>query len=169
MTSTTVVYKHALETVKNLNADMGALTSGQPAFDGGTYSLINSLISDLSSIKASMKVEEKKITAACTALAVSTTGNLDMDAAMTSGGDTMTAANFMCKTGPGDEATARHEGTTTAASALPAVLITNSKNYSDSAVFGVLAGAHKLVRQLKDGTLDNSTAPAIESTTLTAS
>ena len=168
MTSTTVVYKHALETIKNLNADMGALTEGQPAFNGGTYALINSMISDLSSIKASMKVEEKKITAACSALAVSTTGNLNMDAAMTSGGDTMTAANFMCKTGPGDEATARHEGTT-AASVLPAVLITNSKNYSDSAVFGVLAGAHKLVSELKGGTLTNSNAPAIESTSLTAS
>ena len=169
MTSTTVVYKHALETVKNLNADMGALTEGQPAFNGGTYALINSMISDLSSIKASMKVEEKKITAACSALAVSTTGNLNMDAAMTSGGDTMTAANFMCKTGPGDEATARHEGTTTVATTLPAVLITNSKNYSDSAVFGVLAGAHKLVSELKGGTLDNNNAPAIESTSLLAS
>ena len=168
MTITTVVYKHALETVTNLNADMGALTSGQPAFDSGTYALINSLISDLSSIKTLMKVEEKKITAACTALAVSTTGNLGMDTAMTSGGDTMTAANFMCKTGPGDEATNRHEGTTVA-SVLPAVLIINSKNYSDSAVFGVLAGAHKLVSQLKGGTLDNSIPPAIESTTLTAS
>ena len=168
MTSTTVVYKHALETVKNLNADMGALTSGQPAFDGGTYSLINSLISDLSSIKASMKVEEKKITAACTALTVDST-SLTVDNAMTSGGDTMTAANLMCKTGPGDEATARHEGSATTANTLPAVLITNSNNYSDSAVFGVLAGAHKLVRQLKDGTLDSTTSPSITSTTLNAS
>jgi hypothetical protein len=167
MTSTTVVYKHALETVTNLNADMGTLTDGQPAFGGGTYALINSMISDLSSIKASMKTEEKKITAACSALAVSTTGSLNMDIAMTTGGDTMTASNFMCNTGPGDQATARHEGTTTAATVLPAVLISNSKNYSDSAVFGVLAGACKLISELKGGTLDNSNPPSIESTTLT--
>ena len=166
--ASTVIYKHALETVTNLNADMGTLTAGQPAADGGTYALINDMISNLSTIKASMKVQEKNIQAACTALAVSTTGTLNMDIAMTSGGATMTAANFMCKTGPGDEATTRHEGTTTAATVLPAVLISNSKNYSESAVFGVLAGACKLISELKGGTLDNTNAPDIESTTLTA-
>ena len=62
---TTIIYKHALETVSNLNADLGLKTGGNIRYNsnatGGTYALINDMIIKLSSIKASIKAEEKVI------------------------------------------------------------------------------------------------------------
>lgn len=161
---TTIIYKHALETVSNLNADLGSKTEGEPSATAGTYALINDMISNLSSIKSSMKAQEKIISARLTALAVAS--EVVTDAAVVN--LPMTAANFQCKTGPGNETTSRYEGNPLGDSnTLPAVLITNSKNYSESAVFGVLAGACKLITELKDGTLTDSNAPDITATTLT--
>jgi len=159
---TTIIYKHALETVSNLNADLGTKTEGEPSATAGTYALINDMISNLSSIKASMKTEEKVISARLTALAVA--GEVVTEAAVVN--SPMTAATLMCKTGPGNETTARHDGSTTDVATLPAVFKVGSVYYSESAVFGVLAGACKLISELKDGTLTIANPPVISSTTL---
>ena len=64
----TVKLKDATETIKNLNAAATTLSSSThvAGHSDGLYALINNLISDLSSIKASIKAEEKIISASIT-------------------------------------------------------------------------------------------------------
>ena len=54
-----ITLQKASETLKNLNADLGTKTSNVVPSNSGTYALINDMISNLSSIKASIKTEEK--------------------------------------------------------------------------------------------------------------
>ena len=76
----TILYKECIETVKNLNAVINVdSSSGVPDATCGSYALINSMISDLSSIKASMKTEEKNIITDVTTTTVSAGGNVNVD------------------------------------------------------------------------------------------
>lgn len=145
----TILYKHCLETVTRLNADLGTLTNGVPTDTAGTYALINQMISDLSSIKASLKAQEKIISAQCSTLAAA--GEVDTENALTSAGSIVTATKY-CTAGPGDTASTRYDADS-AANTLPAVLTNSSTNkYSESAVFVVLASACELIDKLKNGT-----------------
>ena len=146
---TTIIYKHALETVSNLNADLGSKTSGVPDFNGGTYALINDMISNLSSIKASIKEKKKVISKRLTDLAVA--GEVVTESAVVN--SPMTAGVRHCTVGVGQASTNRHDGTVSNANKLPAVLKVNSKEYTESAVFSVLAAASGLIDNLKNGQL----------------
>ena len=159
---TTIIYKHALETISNLNADLGSKTAGVPDFNGGTYALINDMISNLSSIKASIKAEEKVISKRLADLAVA--GEVETEAAVVNG--TMTDGARHCTVGAGQDSTNRYDGTISSANKLPAVLKVNSKDYTESAVFSVLAAASGLIDNLKNGQLD--TTCTIATTTLAA-
>ena len=157
----TILYKHCLETVTRLNADLGALTSGVPTDTAGTYALINQMISDLSSIKASLKVQEKVISAQCSTLAAA--GEVDTDSPLTSAGSIVTATKY-CTAGPGDQASTRYDADS-AANTLPAVLTNSANKYSETAVFSVLAECNTLIHKLKAGTL-GAGALALQGTTL---
>ena len=148
----TILYKHCLETVTRLNADLGTLTNGVPTDTAGTYALINQMISDLSSIKASLKAQEKIISAQCSTLAAG--GEVATESALTAAGNIVTATKYSTA-GPGALLTRYDavDGTTNTADTLPAVLTNNSTNkYSESAVFVVLASACELIDKLKNGT-----------------
>tara|TARA_B110000259_G_scaffold147281_1_gene166075 strand:- start:130 stop:612 length:483 start_codon:yes stop_codon:yes gene_type:complete len=142
-----ILYKHSLETVTRLNADLGTLTVGVPTDTAGTYALINQMISDLSSIKASLKVQEKVISAQCSTLAA--IGEVTTENAMTAG--SVIVATKYCTAGPGDSSSDRYDADT-AANTLPAVLTNSTNKYSESAVFAVLASACEIIDKLKNGT-----------------
>jgi hypothetical protein len=144
----TILYKHCLETVTRLNAELGTLTDGVPTDTAGTYALINQMISDLSSIKASLKVQEKVISVQCSTLAAA--GEVVTESALTSAGSIVTATKY-CTAGPGDQASTRYDADS-AANTLPAVLTNSANKYSESAVFAVLASACEIIDKLKNGT-----------------
>jgi len=167
MTTNTVTFKEACETIDNLNAAL-AITSNVPTTMCGTYALINDMISNLSSIKASMKTEEKNISSDIRQHMKNESGtnaSMGPDTTFDSGTNLlMTVSNYHCSAGLGDAASARHEDTV-AKVTLPAVLKTNSKNYSESAVFCVLAQAAQHIDKLKNG-IHTAGITVTETTTL---
>ena len=145
----TILYKHCLETVSNLNADLGTLTTGVPTDTAGTYALINKMITDLSSIKALIKTQENVISSQVSTLAAA--GEVITENALTSAGSIITSTKYSTA-GPGDSASARYDATPSAANELPAVLVSHSTNkYSESAVFTILASACEIINRLKEG------------------
>tara|TARA_E500000178_G_C16915347_1_gene704672 strand:+ start:612 stop:1121 length:510 start_codon:yes stop_codon:yes gene_type:complete len=166
-TTNTVTFKEATETITNLHAGL-SITSNVPTHTCGTYSLINNMISDLSSIKASIKTEEKKILTDITAHMKNesgTTASMGPDTTFDSASNlTMTVSNYHCSAGLGDAASARYEDTVVKTT-LPSVLNTNSKNYSESAVFTVLAQAAQHIDKLKNG-IHTAGITVTETTTL---
>ena len=143
-----ILYKHSLETVTRLNADLGTITAGVPTDTAGTYALINQMISDLSLIKSSLKVQEKVISTQCSTLA--TAGEVTTENAMVPG--SVVVATKYCTAGPGDSTSTRYDADS-AANTLPAVLTNGATHkYSESAVFAVLASACEIIDKLKNGT-----------------
>ena len=153
MAITDVQVLNASAIPRYLNADLVVTTTaGSEAVTNtcGTYALINQIISDLSSIKASIKTEEKKISAAI---------NLEL----IDGGGAFTST-----TGSGLTMSTLTTGTTTGFSASAvtirgqesanigdnlAVLVTADADYTESAVASILADIWKLVAKLKAGKL----------------
>tara|TARA_B100001123_G_C14594795_1_gene743473 strand:+ start:23 stop:532 length:510 start_codon:yes stop_codon:yes gene_type:complete len=168
MSSTnSVTFKEATETITNLHAAL-SITSNVPTDTCGTYALINRMISDLSSIKASIKAEEKKILADITAHMKNesgTTESMGPDTTFDSASNlTMTVSNYHCSEGLGEDGSSRHEDAVVKTT-LPSVLNTNSKNYSESAVFCVLAQAAQHIDKLKNG-IHTASITLTEATTL---
>jgi hypothetical protein len=148
---TTVDFKLATETIKNLNATL-TVTSNVPTATSGTYALINRMISDLVSIKNDIRTEEKVLIA-----------NINTHVA-TNGTDLATQdtvactaeATLSCTSGLGD-ATERYTSSDAATTALyPAILGTGSTNkYAETTVFTILGEAAQLIIHLKNNETTN--------------
>lgn len=159
-----ILYKECIETVKNLNAVINVnSTTGVADATCGAYALINSMISDLSSIKASMKTEEKNIITDVTAETVSAGGSVNVDTQVVTATN-IVVSDLSASAGAGASATGRH-GDNVTTGQLPAVLKAGSQEYSESAVFSVLAECNTLIHKLKAGTLVAG-ALALNGTTL---
>lgn len=118
----------------------------------GLYALINDMISNLSSIKASIKTEEKNIITDMESKIVQGT-NANEGTAL--GGSPACTAATACETTSG----ARGDTFGSSLASLnPAVFKGGSKNYSEAAVFGVLRGAGQMIKDLKAGTVTDFTA-----------
>tara|TARA_B100000900_G_scaffold280460_1_gene239910 strand:+ start:9619 stop:10104 length:486 start_codon:yes stop_codon:yes gene_type:complete len=155
---TSVNLKLATQTVKNLNAGL-TMTSNAPTSTSGTYALINDMISNLSSIKASLKTEEKVLIDAINTEITDASGTTDQNV------DATAQATLRCSAGLGDDA-ARYNGITGANDAVnyPAVLGTGSTNkYTESAVFSVLGEAASLIDKLKNNNIGTGTLAFTES------
>tara|TARA_B110000259_G_C13838981_1_gene331851 strand:+ start:111 stop:617 length:507 start_codon:yes stop_codon:yes gene_type:complete len=167
MATNSVTFKEACETIDNLNSAL-AITSNVPTTMCGTYALINDMISNLSSIKASIKTEEKNISSDIRQhMKKEADGTSSMGPETTFDSATallMTVSSYHCSVGLGDDLSARHEDTVEKIT-LPAVLKTNSKNYSESAVFTVLAQAAQHIDKLKNG-IHTGSITTTETTTL---
>ena len=176
----TVTLQKATETLKNLNADLGTKASNVVPSNSGTYALINDMISNLSSIKATIKAEEKKIEVDLyghmQALGAVGTAVGNANAVVNPAADTMTPANAKCTVGVGAAVGngERHQHANTTTNHLPAVLTANSVSYSEQAVFSILALSAEIIDMLKEGAIPAATvitsnsADAITYTTLTA-
>ncbi|MBT6324757.1 MAG: hypothetical protein HOJ35_02210 [Bdellovibrionales bacterium] len=154
---TTVDLKLATETIKNLNAAL-TVSSNLPTATSGTYALINRMISDLVSIKNSIKTEEKiLITNINTHVGTNGTTLGTADAVACTAEATLSAS-----AGLGNEA-ARYSGTDKATTALyPAVLGTGETNkYAETTVFTILAEAAQLIIHLKSNATTNSAGKTI--------
>lgn len=143
--------KLATATVKNLNAGL-TMTSNAPTSTSGTYALINDMISNLSSIKASLKTEEKVLIAAIDT-------EISQYSDINDGNIVATAqATLRCSQGLGDDVNRYSnisENSTTAS--YPAVLGTGLSNkYAESAVFTVLGEAASLIAKLKNNACTSS-------------
>ena len=148
--------------IKFLNADTTGLTSTANseavAPTVGTYALINQIISDLSSIKASIKVEEKKITEAINNLTDNTSGgNTNLTSIKFDNGDegtTTLATRALSTTGfasggigdRGQIATAAHNF---------AVLTNGTNKLTETAVASILSDVYVMVAKLKNGAIAN--------------
>ena len=162
----TVTLQEATETIKNLNSATVTLTSSvsTAGHADGLYALINNLISDLSSIKATVKTEEKKISADINAQVIAVAGGNLTDSTTLNANSvtpTCTAATLFCSAGRGDKAdTTRYAETGGTATLYPAVLTANSKSYSENAVYAVIAECSEIINQLKYGELGAETTEA---------
>lgn len=167
MATNTVTFKEATETIANLNASLD-ISNNVPSDTCGTFALIENVISNLVSIKNSLKTEEKKIIADMAAHMKQEgdgTNTMGPETTFESGAAlTMTVADLQATDGIGDDGSARHEDTVVTAT-LPAVLIVNSKEYSESAVFAVLAQAAQHIDKLKNG-ISTGAITVTETTTL---
>lgn len=157
--------------IRHLNADLAVTTTaGAEAVANtcGTYALINDIISNLSSIKASIKTEEKKIATAINLEminATSTAGNAQVFDATTGNGLTVATLTTGTTTGfSASGATIRGQESVIAANHV-AVLNTSSADYTDSALTSVLADVWKIVAKLKAGQLAAGTTVDTAATT----
>ena len=146
---TTANLKLVTETLVNLNAVLAYSTS-TPTAVCGTYALIDDLISNLVSIKNSMKTEEKVLIIGInTQIADASTFDGADDIVCTA------SANLSCTSGLGGEDTARYGAADKGTTALyPAILGAGStREYNEPVVFSVIAEAAKLIKDLKDNVL----------------
>lgn len=157
--------------IRHLNADLAVTTTaGSEVVENtcGTYALINDIISNLSSIKASIKTEEKKIATAINLEminATSTAGNAQVFDATTGNGLTVATLTTGTTTGFSvNGATIRGQESVIAANHV-AVLNTSSADYTDSALTSVLADVWKIIAKLKAGQLATGTTVDTAATT----
>jgi hypothetical protein len=155
--SNTIIFRNCLETVTRLNADIGTIQSNSPGNTAGTYALINQIISDLSSIKASLKVQEKIISAQCSTLLES--GDIDTNNTISPG--SITASTLLSTDGVGSNINNDRYSNANNPDKLPAVLINGTYKYSESAVFTTLAIAFELIEKLKNGSATGNIVPLV--------
>lgn len=158
--------KLATLTVKNLNSDTLSLNDNSvyvPGDTDGLYTLINKMITDLSSIKSSIKTREKVIRESIDA-------EINNDSSTTDG--VMATGNHVGSTlylsgGVGDSAGRYGDATSnTTASEYCSVLSANNNEYAESVVFGVLAQSAQLINKLKNGQLGSGNISLTETTSL---
>lgn len=158
--------KLATLTVKNLNSDTLSLNDNSvyvPGNTDGLYTLINKMITDLSSIKSSIKTREKVIRESIDA-------EINNDSSTTDG--IMSTGNHVGSTlylsgGVGDSAERYGDATSnTTAEEYCSVLSANNNEYAESVVFGVLAQSAQLINKLKNGQLGSGNISLTETTSL---
>ena len=164
--------KLATLTVKNLNSDTLSLNDNSvyvPGHTDGLYTLINKMITDLSSIKSSIKTREKVIRESIDA-EISNTSTTD--GVMATGNHV--GSTLYLSGGIGDS-TGRYGGSpsgdpisNTTAEEYCSVLSANNNEYAESVVFGVLAQSAQLINKLKNGQLGSGNISLTETTSLTA-
>ena len=155
---TTVIVDRLPATLQNLNSS--TLTATTYGNDDGLYALINDMISNLSSIKASVKAEEKKMHANLAQEIVIGT-NID-PSTLTVDPATVTAATAVAVVTAtrGDKfaiANAASGLVLTDVNVNVAVLISGTKKYSEAAVYTVLKPQAQVIRDLKAGTITDYT------------
>ena len=144
---TTVLLNRLPTTLKNLNAS--TLTATTYGADDGLYALINDMISNLSSIKASLKTEEKNIH---TGLAQELVAGEDINTATTVVDPAQVSAATAVAASTGTRGDVFSASTTAEAAKNVAVLTVGTKKYSEAAVFSVLKPQAQVIRDLKAGT-----------------
>lgn len=163
---------NAQETVRNLNAALSTRESSAPYNHTelcGTYALINEMISNLSSIKATIKTEEKNIRSDITTEMVNSGNspkNMQIEVVPVVA---HTIATSTCTAGHGTDTGAskrHHLASTDTANTTPAVLTSGTLKYADKAVIAILIEADRLIYMLKAG-VHVAVDPMVLSTTVT--
>ena len=146
---TTVLLDRLPATLKNLNAS--TLTATTYGADDGLYALINDMISNLSSIKASLKTEEKNIHTGLAQELVP--GASDINTATTVVEPAQVSAATVVAASTGTRGDVFSASTTAEAAKNVAVLTVGTKKYTEAAVFSVLKPQAQVIRDLKAGTI----------------
>ena len=146
---TTVLIDRLPATLKNLNSS--TLTATTYGADDGLYVLINDMISNLSSIKASIKTEEKNIHVGLAQELVP--GASDINTATTVVNPAQVTAATAVSTTTGTRGDVFSASTSAEAGKNVAVLTVGTKKYSEAAVYSVLKPQAQVIRDLKAGTI----------------
>tara|TARA_A100001015_G_scaffold320855_1_gene448827 strand:- start:24 stop:566 length:543 start_codon:yes stop_codon:yes gene_type:complete len=161
MTDTTVYFSTCTEAIKFLNADLSNTTTAHDeAYANnscGTYALINDIISNLSSIKASIKTNEKVISRAIQG-EVEDGGQIDTTSHVISTDLNITVSNIRNNS----HVTARGERNTTDQNV--AILTNGNDKLSEAATFEVLRAVGVAVMRLKNGTYGTHGTITVEGT-----
>ena len=149
MSNTTVLFSTYTQAIKFLNADLSNTTTAYgEAYDNascGTYALINDIISNLSSIKASIKTNEKLISRAIQA-EVLEGGSIDTGSHVMEDDQNITISDVRNNTA----LTTRGEDGTTNKNV--AILTNGDDKLTEAATFEVLRAVGVAVMRLKNGT-----------------
>ena len=175
-TTSTVKLQNAVETIDNLNLNTQSMnaTIDVPGESDGLYAMINKMMSDLASIKAAIKVEEKNISADIRAHFKRLVGETDdvgsdtatlndaLDLGTVNVLSTVATLSLNAGLGSGTNRHTTDPGTKT--NTLPAVYVTKigstTRAYSEDAVFGILANAAEIIKKLKSGKITSTGAGA---------
>jgi hypothetical protein len=149
---TTVDFKLATETIKNLNAPL-TVTSNVPTATSGTYALINRMISDLVSIKNDIRTEEKVLIANINTHVQTNGTSLATEHTVACTAE----ATLSCTQGLGEAGGRYTSGNYETTILYPAILGTGSTNkYAETTVFTILGEAAQLIIHLKNNETTNS-------------
>ena len=151
---TTVIVDRLPATLQNLNSS--TLTATTYGADDGLYALINDMISNLSSIKASVKAEEKKMHANLAQEIVIGT-NIDTSVVLVNPATVTAATAVAVATGTRGDTFANSGAAIADVNVNVAVLVSGTKNYSEAAVYTVLKPQAQVIRDLKAGTITDYT------------
>tara|TARA_B100000963_G_scaffold343835_1_gene346056 strand:+ start:119 stop:637 length:519 start_codon:yes stop_codon:yes gene_type:complete len=159
--ASTIEIRSLSNIITNLNADL-AVTSATPQVSDtcGTYALINQIISDLSSLKSTLKTAEKGIEAAIrTELELTTTQNVATNVMVIQTANIPTTCAIATKTVTSD---AKYLNSADAAAVLTARkedstlnqnlgIKLNSVPLTESAILNGLAEAYGIINTIKNG------------------
>ena len=149
MSNTTVLFSTCTQAIKFLNADLSNTTTAYgeayASASCGTYALINDIISNLSSIKASIKTNEKLISRAIQA-EVLDGGSIDTGSHVMENDQNIVIGSVRNNTALN---TRGEDGTT---DKNVAILTNGDDKLSEAATFEVLRAVGVAVMRLKNGT-----------------
>jgi hypothetical protein len=159
--ASTIELRSLSNVITNLNADLAVTASPLQVTDTcGTYALINQMISDLSSLKATLKTAEKDIEKTIrTELELTETQNIPTNTMVIQEGNIPTTcaraektvtedAKYLSSTTAGEVLTARKENSTLNKNI---GIKLNSVPLTESAILNGLAEAYGIINTLKNG------------------
>ena len=159
MPDTTVLFSTCTQAIKFLNADLSNTTTAhEEAYTSascGTYALINDIISNLSSIKASIKTNEKLISRAIQA-EVTEGASINPGSHVMEDDQNLTISTVRNST----ILTTRGENVTTNKNV--AILTNGDDKLTEAATFEVLRAVGVAVMRLKNGTYGSHGAITVE-------
>lgn len=143
----TVKQQSIVNTIEQLHKDESVNTGAIPN-TGGLYTLINNMISNLSSIKASIKTEEKKM--------INDLGNVTGNSAIISGDSTLDSATVVAASLASNSSAIRGDVHTGSASIDNNVAVYSGSGnsataYSESAAWEILRHAAQTIVDFKEG------------------
>lgn len=153
----------SIQLLQNINSSINladSLNSNQPDASNGLYILIDEIIKDLVTIKKEIRKQENHIKIVVNSWLeqynYDWSGLSDDDYVLTDdtyGMSDVVRATYGLKDGIGTMI--RNTDTEyTNVNTYPAIYVNNSKNYTETAVFGILAVAYTLIRSIKNGEHD---------------
>lgn len=159
--ASTIELRSLSNVITNLNADLAVTASTPQVTDTcGTYALINQMISDLSSLKATLKTAEKDIEKTIrTELELTETQNIPTNTMVIQSANIPTTcavadktvtedAKYLSSTTAGEVLTARKENSTLDANI---GIKLNNVPLTESAILNGLAEAYGIINTLKNG------------------
>lgn len=159
--ASTIELRSLSNVITNLNADLAVTASTPQVTDTcGTYALINQIISDLSSLKATLKTAEKDIEKTIrTELELTTTQNVATNTMVIQSTNIPTTcavadktvtedAKYLSSANAGEVLTARKENSTLDANI---GIQLNGTALTESAILNGLAEAYGIINTLKNG------------------